>query len=111
MSITVIPGSWGSTRTIEAVSAGEVGGYLDLICEEGELSVGLFDGLEGALVGWTVPCPGREVLAVYDWGLMVGICEGWGMSEEEAEEYLEFNTVGAWFGEQTPVIIRIPRRG
>ncbi len=27
------------------------------------------------------------------------------MTEEEAVEYLEFNTVGAWVGEQTPVFV------
>lgn len=28
-----------------------------------------------------------------------------GMSYEEAEEYLEFNSIGAWVGERTPMWI------
>jgi hypothetical protein len=28
------------------------------------------------------------------------------MSPEEAEEYIEFNCIGAWVGEQTPIIVR-----
>ena len=27
------------------------------------------------------------------------------MSREEAEEFFEFNTIGAWFGDATPVFI------
>ena len=29
-----------------------------------------------------------------------------GMNEEDAEEYFEFNVVGAWVGEGTPVFVR-----
>jgi hypothetical protein len=28
-----------------------------------------------------------------------------GMTEEEAFEYLEFNTLGAWVGEETPMFV------
>jgi hypothetical protein len=27
------------------------------------------------------------------------------MTEEEAEEYFEFNTAGAWIGSQTPIFM------
>jgi hypothetical protein len=30
---------------------------------------------------------------------------GWGMSEEEAEEFYEFNTIGAWMGDGTPIFV------
>jgi hypothetical protein len=30
-----------------------------------------------------------------------------GMSAEEAEEYLEFNSIGAWVGDETPVWLEI----
>ena len=29
-----------------------------------------------------------------------------GMTDEEAEEYIEFNCIGAWIGEQTPIIVK-----
>jgi hypothetical protein len=28
-----------------------------------------------------------------------------GMDEEEAEEYISYNCIGAWVGEQTPIIV------
>jgi len=38
---------------------------------------------------------------------MVRICM-WrdGMSDDEAVEYIEYNCIGAWVGEQTPYILR-----
>ena len=29
------------------------------------------------------------------------------MTEEEAIEYLEFNTIGAWVGEKTPMFVSL----
>jgi len=31
-----------------------------------------------------------------------------GMSWEDAVEFFDFNTVGAWVGEQTPLIMSVP---
>jgi len=63
----------------------------------------LADGLEGGLVGIAERC-GQPALAVYD----VEKCAEWLMKKdnityEEAVEFLEFNSVGAWVGENTPV--------
>jgi hypothetical protein len=70
------------------------------------------DGLDDAIIGFGYRC-GQPVLAVYDRELAIKVfaaqfkasepdmpeAEAW----EQAEEYYEFNTAGAWVGEKTPV--------
>jgi hypothetical protein len=63
----------------------------------------LADGFEAALVGVAQRC-GQPTLAVYDYDLAVKVLvERDGMTHEEAVEWMEFNVVGAWMGEHTPV--------
>jgi len=62
----------------------------------------LADGFEDALVGYAERC-GQPTLAVYDYEKAVSILTQQGASDEEAREYLDFNTVGAWMGEHTPM--------
>lgn len=48
---------------------------------------------------------GGMVAVPYDRGLCIdGLMIG-GMTRGEAEEYFDFNTVGAWVGENTPVFL------
>lgn len=66
----------------------------------------LADGLEEALVGYTLNhhAPPR---AVYDAAKCVEILVSRdGMTPEDAEEFLEFNTYGAYVGEHGPVYVR-----
>ena len=44
-------------------------------------------------------------LAVYSIPMVLKVMEGWGMDQEEAEEYFNFNTLGAWMGDGTPMFI------
>ena len=45
--------------------------------------------------------------AVYDHGKCVQVLmERDGMTEEEAEEFMDFNVTGAWVGKGTPVFLR-----
>ncbi len=44
-------------------------------------------------------------LAVYSIPAVLAVLEGWGMSEEEADEYFRFNVLGAWLGDGTPVFV------
>jgi hypothetical protein len=45
-------------------------------------------------------------LAVYDRGKCLKILQAdQNMSYEEAEEFFEFNVLGAWVGEQTPMFV------
>lgn len=66
------------------------------------------DGFEDALIGlasvWTEA--GQLEVAAYDFHLMVNILiERDGMTSDEAIEYLNFNTIGAYVGPYTPVYI------
>jgi hypothetical protein len=61
------------------------------------------DGFEDALVGIGYRC-GQLALAVYSVQKCVGILiERDGMDYEGAMEFLEFNSIGAWVGEHTPI--------
>jgi hypothetical protein len=64
----------------------------------------LADGFEKAFVGigWQFRTP----IAIYDRSLCIKELMK-DMSEEEAEEYFEFNVQGAYVGEQTPVFLNI----
>lgn len=76
----------------------------------------LFDGFEDALIGFGTQF--NRPVAIYSWLKMVGQLaqENGAMCEDreacqadhwsEAEEYIEFNTAGGWFGENTPIILR-----
>ena len=66
----------------------------------------LADGLEAALVGYTVNHNHPHV-AVYDIDKCVGVLvERDGMTAEEADEFLSFNTLGAYVGENGPLYVR-----
>ena len=61
------------------------------------------DGFDLALVGITT---GVNPVAVYDVNKMVQILvKSDGMSEEDAIEHLEFNVIGSYVGEKTPIYI------
>lgn len=64
----------------------------------------LWDGLEPALVGIARRC-GQPSVAVYDYELCVNALMAGGMTNEEAVEWIEFNVVGGWPGENTPVML------
>ena len=64
------------------------------------------DGLEAAIVGRTMHQPGRDnPVYIVDYKKCIDILVGQGMAEDEADEYLQFNTVGAWMGEGTPIFM------
>jgi hypothetical protein len=66
----------------------------------------LADGLEAALVGYTVNHHHAHV-AVYDVNKCIEVLvDRDGMSHEEADEFLSFNTLGAFVGENGPIYIR-----
>ena len=68
---------------------------------------GLFlaDGFDTAFIGVGRRC-GQPDGAVYDITAMVALLvKRDGMTHSEALEYLEFNTIGAWVGDRTPVYV------
>lgn len=67
----------------------------------------LADGFEDAFIGFAERC-GAGPVAVYDYANAVKVLvDRDGMSEEEAEEYLQFNVLGAYVGEQTPWFVTV----
>lgn len=67
------------------------------------------DGLDGALIG-TVTIFNKTV-ALYDRSACIRIfMDRDGMSEEGANEFFEFNVIGAYVGEYTPAFADIHRK-
>lgn len=62
------------------------------------------NGFEGALVGFCRR-PTQPIIAVYDGEKIATILqERDGMTEEEAIEYISYNILGLWLGEDTPAV-------
>lgn len=73
----------------------------DEIAETDE-DVLLATGFEDAFIGLGTRC-GSPTVAIYDYFKCVEVLvKRDGMSEHEAEEYMNFNVVGAYVGERTP---------
>lgn len=67
------------------------------------------DGFEDAIIGVTIN-PHHPMVVVYDFQKCVEILIAQGLSEEDAVEYLEFNTLGAYVGKNGPLYMeRIER--
>jgi len=66
----------------------------------------LCDGLEKAFVGICYRF-NQEPIAIYDIDKIIQIyCRRDGMTHEEAEEFFQFNVIGAWVGDRTPAFIK-----
>jgi hypothetical protein len=46
-------------------------------------------------------------LAVYSIPKVLRVMQGWGMSEDEAHEFFEHNTIYAWVGDGTPIFVHL----
>jgi len=83
----------------------------DEIAERNEEAL-FIDGLDGdteafngALVGWGERC-GLGPVAIYDVVKIISILETkYKMSHDEANEWYDYNIVGAYMGENTPIFI------
>jgi hypothetical protein len=62
------------------------------------------DGFDEAIIG--VAYVRGSAVAVYDEDLAIEILASQGMSLDESREYFDFNVVGAYVGEQTPIFVR-----
>lgn len=67
----------------------------------------LADGFNKALLGVLIRPDPMPPLAVYDIHLMVEVLQEDGMEGVEAEEYLDYNTFGAYVGPTTPLYVEI----
>jgi hypothetical protein len=74
----------------------------EAIIFDGPVEKTLFDK---CIVGYASR-PGLEPVLVYDEDKMIEVLfDAGGMNHEEVNEYLSFNTWGAWLGEGTPMIL------
>jgi hypothetical protein len=65
------------------------------------------DGFDNAIIGY-VERFGTEIIALYSRPACIDILvERDGMTHEEAEEFFEFNVIGAWVGDCTPAFATI----
>ena len=66
----------------------------------------LADGFDEAILGVAERCS-MDPVVIYDVDKMVEILmERDGMELDEAREYIEFNVIGAYVGEGTPMFLR-----
>lgn len=66
----------------------------------------LADGFNDAIIGMGERA-GQPTIAVYDFDLCVAIlCERDNMSLDDAVEYMYYNVIGAWVGEETPLFVK-----
>ena len=86
-----------------ATDADRYSRFADLIEENPDAL--LADGFEDAYLGVARRAGGMAV-AAYSRPLCIGILMSRdGMTEEDAEEFFEFNTACAWMGDETPVFV------
>jgi len=62
------------------------------------------DGFDEAIIGCSTGV--RTGLLIYDYEKAVEILMDEGSSEEDAIEHMEYNVVGGWVGEQTPIFVK-----
>jgi hypothetical protein len=75
---------------------------IELIAEESDIPLLFIDGHDNAIIGLARSFNTTSVL--YDKKIVIkNLMED--MTEEEAEEYFEFNIVGAYVGEYTPTFM------
>jgi len=62
------------------------------------------DFYDEALVGYAQGC-GRETVAVYDMQVCIQVLIEEGATEEEAMEHFDYNVMGSYVGQRTPIFI------
>jgi hypothetical protein len=67
----------------------------------------VFDGCDEAIVGYASRI-NLEPVVVYSYQLLVGAFIKQGMTEDEAIDWVDYNIVGSWVGERTPLILYTP---
>jgi hypothetical protein len=75
---------------------------IEKLCEENDMNVLFADGFDEAIIGL-----GRcfsHYKVIYDKEMVINILTK-DMTVEDAEEYFEFNIVGAYVGDETPVFL------
>jgi hypothetical protein len=65
------------------------------------------DGMDKALIGVCMTWNGHMLVErlVYDGQIITETLSEQGMSEEEAQDYIDFNIIGAYVGDSTPIVM------
>lgn len=67
-----------------------------------------WDSFDRAIVG-VVERPDAPTAVLYDWsGMLEVLMEDGSLSQEDAEEYLQFNVTSSYVGEHTPLTLYRP---
>ena len=61
-------------------------------------------GCDEAIVGLGHRC-GCDTVVVYDYDKLVDVFIQQCMEDEESIEWIDFNILGAWIGEDTPIVL------
>ena len=61
------------------------------------------DGLEEALIG--LGTQGPHVLLIYDLAAVRALLVAQGCAEDEVDDHIAYNIIGAWVGPGTPVFV------
>ena len=66
----------------------------------------LADGFDDAFIGTTISAFDRKQVAVYDYDkCLLILMHDNHMKEEDAIEYFDYNVIGAWVGNGTPIFM------
>ncbi len=66
----------------------------------------IFDGLDESIIGWAYDWHSQNYVVVYDYNKMVRkMMDQNRWTYEDARDYVDFNIVGAYLGEQTPIVM------
>ena len=88
----------------EAITARDIAEHLS----EQNPDALLATGFEGALIGiGNRAC--MNPVAIYDQNKCIKILAGQDMTYEEAVEFFEFNVLGSYVGEYTPIFMEVPQ--
>jgi len=69
------------------------------------------DGFEGCELGIAYRATNIPVIAYDRTKCIDRLVERDGMSRDEADEFFEFNVVGAWVGDNTPIFVDVYHEG
>jgi hypothetical protein len=78
-------------------------GYMDRIAEINPDAV-ILDGYNHAIIGIATRF-GTEPILCYSTAKIIETLMREGMTEEEAVEFFDFNIIGGWFGDGTPIFL------
>jgi|TARA_R110000787_G_scaffold73301_1_gene163237 hypothetical protein len=66
----------------------------------------LADDFEKAFIGSTISAFNRKQVALYDYNKCILILiNDQGMEEDEAIDYFNYNVIGSWVGDSTPIFV------